>query len=464
MLPTTSITCPFIYVTMCKDKETRPTLAIETHNLLVAQPVKAEDLSSTVLCSPTETAVNSLLSSRALEEEIPLLGDMTPPSASVLEECRKHLVPVLLASAKARDGSSHLDPEQCAQLLSDDHCRNLLRQARETKHQISSLLSPTTPTYNGFNGNLKRNRDRVDDTSPWSRNTCRRSPPKAPRAMLQTSHNLGGRDALVSSPKSGDSPSQKSPITLAREAVRMFPTLTSTSSPVETTTEPNHSTTPNMQVTGADPGDQLPPSHLSSPSLTGAISHQLTQPGIWFKQQGRGHSDVVDIDVDVGEDLFFMTRESYANQPRRIKIGLRLCSFPAGTTGNLDGVQAHTPPEDIETAIQSDAMRWPRKGTLVIQVNPDSQQGKTWLPWALESTPLDVTSCILPGKNTFRFIHLSDSSDFTFVLVASPLLPDEEWRGWDWSSVFQRSHTAPYSADDPKSILMEFAQLPITVR
>ncbi|KIJ04358.1 hypothetical protein PAXINDRAFT_104208, partial [Paxillus involutus ATCC 200175] len=409
-------------ITACPDKGTRPTLAVETHNLSVEQPVKVEDLSSLVLYSPTETAVNSLLSSRALEERTldPLLGDMTPPSASVLEECRNHLVPVLLASAKARDSSSHLDSEQCAQLLSGDRCRNFFRQARETKHQISSLVSAKTPTYNGFNRNLKRNRDRVDETSPWSRNTRRRfdsmdtvvsevsrrdseitlvdfpagrSPPKAPRAMLQASHSFSGRDALVSSPtRSGDSSSQTSLITLVREAIRMFPTLTSTSQPAETT-ELTHSTTPNVQVTGADPGDQSPASvPSSSPSPTDFISHQLTQPGIWFKQQGRKHSDIVDIDVDVGEDLFFMTREGYGNRPRRIKMGLRLCSLPGGT--KIDGVQlqAHTPLEDLETAIQSGALHWPRKGTLVIQVNPDSQQGKTWLPWALESTPLDVTS------------------------------------------------------------------------
>ncbi|KAF8838366.1 hypothetical protein BDN67DRAFT_1004340 [Paxillus ammoniavirescens] len=476
-------------ITACPDNGTRPTLAVETHNPSAKQPVKVEDLSSSVLYSPTETAVNSLLSSRPLEERTldPLLGDMTPPSASVLEECRNHLVPVLLASAKARGGSSHLDSEQCAQLLSDDRCRNFFRQARETKHQISSLVSAKTPTYNGLNGNLKRNRDRVDETSPWSRNTRRRfnsmdtvvsegsrrdseitlvdfpagrSPPKAPRAMLQASHSLSGHDALVSSPtRSGDS-SQTSLITLVREAIRMFPTLTSTSQPAETT-EPTHSTTPNVQVTGAEPGDQFPAS--VSPSPTDFISHQLTQPGIWFKQQGRKYSDIVDIDVDVGEDLF-MISEGYGNRPRRIKMGLRLCSLPG--SAKIDGVQlqAHTPLEDIETAIQSGAMHWPRKGTLVIQVNPDSQQGKTWLPWAFESTPLDVTSCMLPGKNTFRFIHLSDSSDFTFVLVASPLLPDEEWRSWDWSSVFRHSHTSLSSTDDPKSILMEFAHLPVTVQ
>lgn len=80
-----------------------------------------------------------------------------------------------------------------------------------------------------------------------------------------------------------------------------------------------------------------------------------------------------------------------------------------------------------------------------------------------ELDPLDVTSCMRPGKNTFRFIQLSDLSEFTFVLVASPPPPEEEWRSWDWASLVGRSRTRPFT-DDPTNSLSEFARLPVIIR
>lgn len=69
---------------------------------------------------------------------------------------------------------------------------------------------------------------------------------------------------------------------------------------------------------------------------------------------------------------------------------LRLCCFPDGT-GNK-GIELGTSLEDIDAIIQRDALQWPKKGTLVVQVNPDSQSGKTWLPHALASTPWLVST------------------------------------------------------------------------
>ena len=72
---------------------------------------------------------------------------------------------------------------------------------------------------------------------------------------------------------------------------------------------------------------------------------------------------------------------------------------------------------------------------------------------------MDVTSCIRPGKNVFRFIQLSDLSEFTFVLVASPPPPEEAWRSWDWASL---ADSRTRSVDDPFAQIQQGIQ--VTVR
>ncbi|KIJ69766.1 hypothetical protein HYDPIDRAFT_22929 [Hydnomerulius pinastri MD-312] len=462
----------------CLVNGTRPTLAVETHNLSVEAPIKVEDLTSSVLYSPTETAVNSLLSGHTCEEDIPHLEEMTGPFTSALEQCRRHLVPVVVASAQARDAGTRLDFQQCAELLSDDRCRSFLRQAKETRRQVESIASRSI-AINGSKESLKRNR--VDEMDAWSRNTrgrfnsmdtvvsetsrrdseitlidfpVGRSPPKAPRAMLQGSHCLDRSDTLV---PPQDSPSTQTLIKLVRDTIRMFPSL-SMPPPAEPAAELHHSTMPDILVTGVHSGDTvLPPVPSILPAGTDFVSRTPTGAGVWFKTQGKKCPDVVDIDIDLSEDLFIPNKE----RPQRVNMDLRLCSFPAGT--GIKGTEPDASLQDIDAAFQSDLPRWPKKGTLIIQVNPESEHTKAWLPHALEFQALDVTTCMVPGKNTFRFIHLSDLSDFTFVLAASPLPPEEAWRSWDWASIFKPTSTTS-SEDEPPSILSEFAQIPVTVQ
>ena len=302
----------FIYVTI---KGTKPTLVLDTDNL----PVKlVDESSSSVLYSPTQTAVNSLPSAHlALDpcQHSPLLGDtaMPPLSATALEECRTHLVPVLVASAHARDPGTRLDADQCHKLLTDDHCNRLFRQAEKMRQQLASRVSHKiqTPADQGWRGSLKR--DRVEDVDAWVRRTRSRFdsvysdmsrrdsditlvdfpggrlPPKAPRAMLKASQAFLTKslddapyEGLVASPIAEDHPTS-----LSEQAIKMFPVLgpPAVAEPVEMST-----------------GD---------PSATNFVSHLPTQPGIWFKQQGRDHAEIVDVDIDVTEDMFYMSRERY---------------------------------------------------------------------------------------------------------------------------------------------------------
>ncbi|KAF8437293.1 hypothetical protein L210DRAFT_2364708 [Boletus edulis BED1] len=426
---------------------------------------------------------------------------MPPPSASAIEECRQRLVPVLVASAHARDPGKRLHTEQCRQLLSDDHCKHFLRQAKEMKHQLSSLVSRKTPVNQSWSGSLKH--DRVDDVHTWVRNTRNRFdsvstvvsdasrrdsditlvdftggrlPPKAPRAMLQAynptslgkSLNAAPGEApykpLVASPTTGDPPaSASSSIDLVQQAIKMFPALGPTSSAV---TEIDTSNVPVGMLAGdpsGHPSQAVSPTHTISPTSTDFVSHLPTQAGIWFRQQGRQYAEIVDVDIDVSDEMFYVSTE---RRPFRLRMHLCLCSVPVSlAVAKNDGGDTPTSFQDI-----NDAINWPKKGKLVIQVNPESERSKTWLPYTLESDPLDVTSCVQPGKNTFRFIQLSDLSEFMFVLAASPPPPGEEWRSWDWASVVERSRSgtrassSSTAADDAMNGLSEFAHIPVTIR
>lgn len=43
--------------------------------------------------------------------------------------------------------------------------------------------------------------------------------------------------------------------------------------------------------------------------------------------------------------------------------------------------------QDVGGIIERHALHWPKKGKLVVQVNPESERSKTWLPHTLVSTP-----------------------------------------------------------------------------
>lgn len=315
--------------------------------------VSGEDPHSSVLFSPTQTAVNSLPSATLTLDhcdlQSPLLDDtMAPPSTSTIEECRKILVPVLLASAQARGPGIRLDSEQCLELLSDDQCRNFFWQAKDMKRQLSaSLVSQKAPVNQSYSGSLKR--DRVDQVDAWVRSTrsrfssmntvvsdvARRDsditlvdftggrlPPKAPRAMLQASHAtlIKSPDSaqddvpyepLQASPTTEDRPPSSTPlIELVHQAIKILPTLMPVDQPVTEIDASNVSAGESTGDPSGHPSQVVAPVHSVS---TDFVSHLPAQPGIWFRQLGRQYAEIVDVDIEVSDEAFYMSRERYVS-------------------------------------------------------------------------------------------------------------------------------------------------------
>lgn len=202
----------------------------------------------------------------------------------------------------------------------------------------------------------------------------------------------------------------------------------------------NVSITDSQQVTyPPENDDQISPSKLTSDNNTAKIllrntsspdvlhldihGRQPAIPGIWFKHQG-AHAPCIDnTTIILSDDLFS------ASTGRLNATASLYCLKRDSTQVDLD-----RPPSDVLAAMYATRSRWPLKGTLVVQTNPNAEHGQTWLPYAFESAPaLDVTACVKPGRNTFRFITLSDLSDFLFILSVRPLSPEESaWRNFGW--------------------------------
>ncbi|KAL4076423.1 hypothetical protein J3A83DRAFT_2204904 [Scleroderma citrinum] len=217
-------------------------------------------------------------------------------------------------------------------------------------------------------------------------------------------------------------------------------------------------------VEGADQEGTATPA-CSSPV---ANVQRLTVPGIWSKHTGADMPDVHDIEIIVDDDLF-------SSETKRINAIARIyCLRKDKKMPEIDHGESTS---KVLTSIQASTSQWPRKGTLIIQVNPELSQGKTWLPYALVCFPLqvffhrlltvclqglapflDVTSCISPGKNVFRCISLSNLSDFTFILCVFPPPPEEAmWRNYDWQSTLLSSSTHASGNMDALSAFADLA-------
>ncbi|KAF9466632.1 hypothetical protein BDZ94DRAFT_1158012 [Collybia nuda] len=126
-------------------------------------------------------------------------------------------------------------------------------------------------------------------------------------------------------------------------------------------------------------------------------------------------------------------------QPQQHLISLKLMCMPTQVIRTLykNSDLSTATPEEVATKLFDLENEWPRKGTLVVAVNPHKAWGKTWLPIDLEPSgpALDLTMYICEGTNVVKFIQLADMAEKVFVLCATlPAAQDsEEECFWDVS-------------------------------
>ncbi|KAG1877482.1 hypothetical protein F4604DRAFT_2002706 [Suillus subluteus] len=439
-----------------------------------SQTPPAQKSSSALLPSAFESGVISLLTTGfdMLREPLPESTNAHNGGfASIVERCRQHLAPVLLMSAKSRDSSTTLDITACAAMLTDDRCREFLQQARDMKLQMDALAPhpPDNPLVVAVDAtinkeDLKRSMDRHGESTRTARVGLDSGSRKDSEATLvdlpidleafspvENSRQSFVKDITLPvkqimeydgalSPHDPN-PANVQTLTPASVPHQMAPL---SSIPVEdiemTTSLARHSA--NSGLSSADPQNIATSSSADSYPLLLKIP-TLSMPGTWFGRQGLTRPGILNIDFAVGNGI--IPAASSSRDPRH----------ELQESDNLDTTL---------DKIRSVGEDWPTKGTLVVQLNIETPNGRSWLPYELEKGALNVTPSITQGSNTLRLIHLSDLSDFTFVLYAlSPELPKraEPLRGRCWASkITQPDSEIPF---DTTNIIQQYANIPVIV-
>lgn len=146
----------------------------------------------------------------------------------------------------------------------------------------------------------------------------------------------------------------------------------------------------------------------------------LSVPGVWYIQSGREHACILDCNFVINEDVVerWHLISPNAAGPSVPRLALRLFSFSADVA---QYIQTDSETNSILADSLQERSKWPRKGTLLIEVNPDRPWGKSWLPFDPADPPLDLASYVHQGQNLIRLIQLDDLADNVFMLFASPL-------------------------------------------
>ena len=86
------------------------------------------------------------------------------------------------------------------------------------------------------------------------------------------------------------------------------------------------------------------------------------------------------------------------SRPFRLRMHLRLCSVPVGATTENNSGDTPDSLRDVDRVMEDHAHHWPKKGKLVVQVNPEFDRSKTWLPYTLVSTLYPIRHCLRASR------------------------------------------------------------------
>lgn len=454
-----------------------------------SQTPPAQKSSSALLPSTFESGVISLLTTGSDILREPLPESTTAHNsgfASVVERCRQHLAPIILMSAKSQDSSTTLDITACAAMLTDDRCREFLQQAKDMKLQMDALAPhlPHNPLVVAVDATInKEDLNRSMHRHGESTRTARVWPDSGPRKDSEATLVDLPIDLKAFSPVQDSRRSSVKDITLPVKHIMehdeaLFPhDPNSTNVQTSTPASVPHQIAPlssipvediEMTTSLARHSANSGLSHAYSQNIvtcSSADSHPslpktptLSMPGTWFGRQGLTRPGILNVDFAVGNGIIPAASSS---SPPNAPFTVQLSCFRRDPRHELqEGDSLDTTLDKIKNVGED----WPTKGTLVVQLNIESPNGRSWLPYELEKGALNVTPSITQGNNTLRLIHLNDLSDFTFVLYAlSPELPKraEPLRGrCRASKITQPDSEIPL---DTTNIIQQYAHIPVIV-
>ncbi|KAH9481280.1 hypothetical protein JR316_0005802 [Psilocybe cubensis] len=157
-------------------------------------------------------------------------------------------------------------------------------------------------------------------------------------------------------------------------------------------------------------------------------------PGLWFVKLALDNMGTLNCDFQIDQETALKWNIGQTNnedavitdfhsvQVPRKRLSLQICSFSKQLVqGVIETLGTDQTPATIASAIFGLEQKWPNQGQLIVKINPDTANTKTWLPnrLGLNNAPVQIEDFVQEGQNVVQFIQLSGMSDNLFALCAS---------------------------------------------
>lgn len=177
-------------------------------------------------------------------------------------------------------------------------------------------------------------------------------------------------------------------------------------------------------------GPSLPKPPGSPMHISKMPCHSI--PGLWMVTSGLETVEILscefEIDKIIAERWGVRRSSRHGKEKEHDSLSLKLACVPLI---GLEAVQTKlgksaANPEEFGNAVDRLEILWPPSGHLVIEVNPDRDWGRSWLPRHLEEDrgAIEIIDHVHEGTNVIRFIQLAGLNNFTFLVVAKVKPPD----------------------------------------
>lgn len=148
-------------------------------------------------------------------------------------------------------------------------------------------------------------------------------------------------------------------------------------------------------------------------------------PGAWVLRAGSQYSEVLEFDFFV-DPTIFTAIQRWGNRhntfdPKESHIAVGIVCVPSSTAAKLiDTLPPNVTGSDLAAGLAKLATRWPKRGTLIVDLNHGRPDQKVWMPTNLgpEQGALDVSPLLHAGWNEVRFIQLDNMEKYVYMLHA----------------------------------------------